>query len=241
MKAVAYYRVSTAGQGRSGLGLAAQKAAVDELAGQRRLNILAEFTEVESGKRNDRPKLAEAFHHAKVTGAVLVIAKLDRLSRNAAFLLTLRDSGVRFLAADIPDANDLTIGVLAVVAQAEREAISKRTSEALAAIKRQLASGGSHTSRRSGRTVHRLGNPNGTQAARQAGTGSRLGVEANAAAAARRAADLAPVVAALISSGIVSLTALATAMNIGGILTPRGRRWHPSSVRNLILRLKQTS
>ena len=117
MKAVAYYRVSTAAQGRSGLGLDAQKAAVADLARQRDLTLLAEFTEVESGKRNDRPTLAQAMHHARITNAVLVIAKLDRLSRNAAFLLTLRDSGVRFLAADVPDANDLTIGVLAVIAQ----------------------------------------------------------------------------------------------------------------------------
>jgi hypothetical protein len=116
-KAVAYVRVSTVEQGRSGLGLDAQRAAVRSIAAQRGLTLLAEFTEVESGKRNDRPELIKALHHAKITGAVLVIAKLDRLSRNAAFLLTLRDSGVRFLAADIPDANDLTIGVLAVVAQ----------------------------------------------------------------------------------------------------------------------------
>lgn len=108
MKAVAYYRVSTAAQGRSGLGLEAQKAAVADLARQREMTTLAEFTEVESGKRNDRPVLAQALHHARITNATLVIAKLDRLSRNAAFLLTLRDSGVRFLAADVPDANDLT-------------------------------------------------------------------------------------------------------------------------------------
>ena len=114
MKAVAYYRVSTIGQGRSGLGLEAQRIAVEALANQRNLNLLAEFTEVESGKRNNRPVLSQALLHARITNAVLVIAKLDRLSRNAAFLLTLRDSGVRFLAADVPDANDLTIGVLAV-------------------------------------------------------------------------------------------------------------------------------
>jgi len=121
-KAVAYYRVSTAAQGRSGLGLDAQKVAVKAVAAERHLTILMEFTEIESGKNNDRPQLQQALKHAQLTGAVLVIAKLDRLSRNAAFLLTLRDSGVKFLAADIPNANDLTIGVLAVIAQAEREA-----------------------------------------------------------------------------------------------------------------------
>ena len=151
MKAVAYYRVSTAAQGRSGLGLEAQKLAVAEVTAHRQLAILAEFTEVESGKRSDRPELVKALRHAKLTGSVLVIAKLDRLSRNAAFLLTLRDSGVRFLAADIPDANDLTIGVLAVIAQAEREAISRRTTEALAAVKSRIAQNGFHISERSGR------------------------------------------------------------------------------------------
>ena len=146
-KAVAYFRVSTAAQGRSGLGLEAQKVSVAELARQRDWQVLAEFTEVESGKRNDRPELAKALHHAKVTGAVLVIAKLDRLSRNAAFLLTLRDSGVRFMAADLPDACDLTVGVLAVIAQAEREAISQRTKAALGTVKAKLAAGEAHVSR----------------------------------------------------------------------------------------------
>jgi DNA invertase Pin-like site-specific DNA recombinase len=145
VRGVAYLRVST--------------AAVLDLARARGLTLLAEFTEVESGKRNGRPELARALHHAKVTGAVLVIAKLDRLSRNAGFLLTLRDSGVRFIAADIPDANDLTIGVLAVIAQAEREAISRRTKEALAVVRARLKAEGTYTSPRSGRTVRHQHQP----------------------------------------------------------------------------------
>ena len=96
--------------------------------------MLAPFTEVESGRNADRPELGKALHLAKVTGATLVIAKLDRLSRNAAFLLTLRDSGVR-LAVDLPEANDLTVGIMALVAQPEREAILRRTKEALAVAK----------------------------------------------------------------------------------------------------------
>src|SRR5262245_47088496 len=121
-KFVAYYRVSTARQGRSGLGLDAQREAVAEYLNGGRHTLLREFREVESGKQNARPELAKALHLCKVTGAMLVIAKLDRLSRNAAFLLTLRDSGVKFVSADMPEANALTVGLLAVIAEHEREA-----------------------------------------------------------------------------------------------------------------------
>lgn len=234
MKAVAYYRVSTAAQGRSGLGLDAQRSAVSSLAADKRLEVLSEFTEVESGKRNDRPRLTEALHHARLTGSVLVIAKLDRLSRNAAFLLALRDSGVRFMAADIPDANDLTIGVMAVIAQAEREAISKRTTEALGSIKRSLKQSGSHTSSRTGRTIGRLGNPNGSAALRRTANGNRNAIQANKQKAAGRAEDLRPLIQSLLPA---SFSAVARALNKRGILTPRGGSWHPSSVRNLLGRL----
>ena len=136
-KFVAYYRVSTERQGRSGLGLDAQKAAVKEYLDGGRWTLVKEFTEVESGKNNDRPQLAKALHLCKVTGARLVIAKLDRLSRNAAFLLTLRDSGTRFVAADLPDATELTVGILAVVAQDEAKRISERTKAALQEAKKR--------------------------------------------------------------------------------------------------------
>ena len=116
--------------------------------------MIAEFVEVESGKRSDRPKLREALHRAKVTGATLVVAKLGRLSRNVAFLANLRESRVRFVCADMPDANNLTIGVLSEVAQHEREAISQRTKAALAATKAR---------------GKRLGNVNGATALRRAG------------------------------------------------------------------------
>jgi len=238
MKAVAYYRVSTAAQGKSGLGLDAQRQAVSNLAADKRLEVIKEFTEVESGKRNDRPCLSVALHHARLTGSVLVIAKLDRLSRNAAFLLALRDSGVRFMAADIPDANDLTIGVMAVIAQAEREAISKRTTEALASIKRNLKAAGSHRSGRSGRVIQRLGNPNGTEAIRRAGTGNQPAIEANKARANRRANDLRSIIEPMMPA---SFSSLAESLNERGILTPRGGRWHPSSVRNLVHRLRQAA
>ncbi len=132
---VAYERVSTARQGASGLGLEAQRKAIADFAASPTAEVLAHFTEVESGREADRPELAKALHLAKVPGSTLVIARLDRLSRNAAFLLALRDSGMRFLAVDMPEANDLTIGIMAPVAEAEREAISQRTKDALAAAR----------------------------------------------------------------------------------------------------------
>ncbi len=220
---VAYYRVSTDRQARSGLGLDAQREAVERLAQERRGRIVAEFTEAESGKVNARPVLAKALHHAKVTGAVLLIAKLDRLSRNAAFLLTLRDSGARFIAADVPDANDLTVGILALVAQQEREAISKRTREALAAAKRRGI---------------KLGNPNGARALLNAGKGNRAAVEAVRRKADAHAAELRPVIESLRGEGLASLAELRDALNERGILTPRrGTLWHKTSVRNLLQRL----
>ena len=118
MRIIGYERVSTARQGASGLGIEAQRQAIEGSWRSRKATLIARFTEVESGRNPDRPELSKALHLAKVTGATLVIAKLDRLSRNAAFLLTLRDSGVRFAAVDLPEANDLTVGIMALVAQA---------------------------------------------------------------------------------------------------------------------------
>src|ERR1700733_8215533 len=130
---VPYYRVSTARQGKSGLGLEAQKASVQEHLRRVGGAELASFGEVESGRKADRPKLEAAILRCKQSNATLLVAKLDRLSRNAAFLMNLRDSGVQFEALDIPGANTMTVGVLALVAQHEGEAISSRTKAALAA------------------------------------------------------------------------------------------------------------
>lgn len=222
-KAVAYYRVSTAKQGASGLGLEAQREAVESLCLARGLELIAPpFTEVESGKRNDRPELVKALDRCRVTGATLVVAKLDRLSRNAAFLLALQDSGVPFVAADMPDANNLTVGIMALVAQQEREAISARTKAALAAAKARGT---------------KLGNPNGAAALRRAGRGTAAGVRAAIRKADEHALRLKPIVARLRAEGHTSLDKLAAAMNGEGILTPRGGRWHASSVRNLLARV----
>jgi DNA invertase Pin-like site-specific DNA recombinase len=134
-KFVAYFRVSTDRQGRSGLGLGAQRKAVLDYLDGGRWKLVAEFTEVESGKHNDRPELERSLAVCKRQKAKLVIAKLDRLSRNLAFIATLMDSGVEFIAVDNPHANKLTIHILAAVAQHEREMISARTSAALKAAK----------------------------------------------------------------------------------------------------------
>lgn len=236
MKAVAYFRVSTAAQGRSGLGLEAQRQAVTSLARQRDLIVVEEFVEVESGKQNARQQLRLALHHAKMIGAVLVIAKLDRLSRNASFLLALRDSGVRFLAADVPDANDLTIGILAVIAQAEREAISNRTKEALSAAKARIACHGSYVSKRSGRSVHRLGNPNGASALRS-GVGNSRAVRGAIQTADTRCEALRPLIEQLVAEGVRTTTGLAKALNDRGVITPRSALWHASTVAALVRRL----
>ncbi|HUD91613.1 recombinase family protein [Sphingobium sp.] len=222
MKVVTYYRVSTAAQGRSGLGLEAQRRAIASYCEGRACEVLAEFTEIETGKRNDRPELARALHYAKVTGATLVIAKLDRLSRNAAFLLQLQDSGAKFLAADMPEACNLTVGILALVAQQEREAISARTKAALAAAKERGT---------------RLGNPNGAAALQRAGKGNKAAVGAVKADADRHALNLAPIVDDLRLQGLSSLPALAKGLNERHMATPRGGLWHPSSVRNLLSRI----
>ncbi len=224
-KFVAYERVSTARQGRSGLGLEAQRKAIDDFAASRRAKVIGWFTEVESGRNDARPELASALHLAKLTGATLVIAKLDRLSRNAVFLLTLRDSGVRFLAVDMPEANDLTVGIMALVAQQEREAISRRTKEALAAAKARGV---------------KLGNPNGAAALKRAGKGGaalRATVSANAD---QFAHDLKAVVQDVRAHGHETLRAMACELNRRGILTRRGGKWHVSSVRNLLLRIEDT-
>jgi DNA invertase Pin-like site-specific DNA recombinase len=132
-KYVAYYRVSTDRQGKSGLGLDAQRQAVRQFIDRRRGKIATpEFVEVESDKNNARSELTKVIERCRLTGAALAVAKLDRLSRNAVFLLTLRDSGVEFVAVDMPEANTLTVGIMAVMAQHEREAISARTKAALA-------------------------------------------------------------------------------------------------------------
>lgn len=223
MKVIGYLRVSTQKQGRSGLGLEAQRAAIDGLVALKSATVLQTFTEVESGKLNGRPQLTTAIALAKVTGATLLIAKLDRLSRNASFLLALRDSGVKFVAADMPDANELTVGIMALVAQQEREAISKRTREALEVAKAR------------GQV---LGNPNGAAALRRAAKGNEAALRAIRTLADEHAQRLRPVISAMTDEGVSGLAGLAGELNARGMLTARGGAWHKSTVRNLLQRIE---
>ena len=224
MKVIGYLRVSTGKQGESGLGLEAQQTAIENFVRQRKACLMKTFTEIESGKRNERPELAQAIQLCRATGATLVIAKLDRLSRNAVFLLTLRDSGINFLATDMPDANQLTVGIMALIAQHEREAISKRTREALQAAKARGT---------------RLGNPNGAAALRRAGKGNTASLRMIRDNADRHARNLKPVLDALHTEGITSLGSIARQLNERGMLTSRGGQWHKTSVKNLVARIRE--
>ena len=218
MRTINYYRVSTAKQGRSGLGEAAQRAAIEDYCASRACEPLGEYREIESGKRDDRPELIKALHHAKVTGATLVIAKLDRLSRNMAFLATLQDAGTKFAAADMPEANELTIHIMAAMAQAERKAISKRTKEALAAAKAR---------------GQKLGNPMGAKAFGPY-MGNKPAVDAIKGKARSFAKDVMPIIEAVRAEGHTTLRAIASQLNKRDIITARGGKWGPQSVSDVI-------
>jgi DNA invertase Pin-like site-specific DNA recombinase len=205
---VSYYRVSTDRQGRSGLGLEAQQAAVRGYLGA--TAPISEFTEIETGKRNDRPQLREALALCRKRKARLVIAKLDRLSRNLAFIATLMDSGVEFVAVDNPHATRLTLHILAAVAEHERHMIADRTKAALQVAKARGI---------------RLGR-NGAD---------RL-APAYRAEAIDRARQLAPVLTELKLAGL-STRGMAAELTARGIPTPSGARWHGQTVRRMIDRV----
>jgi DNA invertase Pin-like site-specific DNA recombinase len=212
---ISYLRVSTERQGRSGLGLEGQREAVAVfLRGGG--TLLGELVEVESGKKSDRPKLAEALLGCERTGAVLLIAKLDRLSRDAHFLLGLQKSGARFKALDVPHADNFSIGLMALLAQRERELISERTKAALAAAKaRGVVMGG-----------YRGVPPDG-----------RLGAAANAEAAQAFAVLVGPMVKTAMDAG-ESLRQVAARMTAAGVKTPRGGQWTAAAVRSVWLRVQ---
>jgi DNA invertase Pin-like site-specific DNA recombinase len=207
---VPYYRVSTDRQGRSGLGLEAQRDAVQCFLARVGGTLVAEYVEVESGKRNDRPELAKAVAACRKHKAKLVIAKLDRLSRNVAFIAALMDGNVEFVAVDNPHATRLTLHILAAVAEHEREMIAARTKAALQAAKARGV---------------RLGR-----------NGAEVLAPANRAKAMERAGQLEPVLAELIAAGM-SQRKIAAELTARGIATPNGGRWHPQSVSRVIERI----
>jgi DNA invertase Pin-like site-specific DNA recombinase len=214
-KFVAYFRVSTDRQGKSGLGLDAQRAAVAKHIGQ--AELVAEFTEVESGRKNDREQLAHALSLAKRTKAILVIAKLDRLARNVHFISGLLESGVPFVCADMPEADRTFLQMMAVFAEWEARKISERTKAALAQVKAQ------------GR---KLGCPTPE-------LGSAAGIAKLQAKADRYAERVGPVVREIIAkTGAKTMRDIAEVLQARGIETPRGGCvWHASQVSNLLKRI----
>lgn len=225
-KFVSYLRVSTDKQGRSGLGLEAQRDAVARYLNGGNWKLIAEYVEVESGKRNSRPQLQAAISHAKATGAKLVIARLDRLARNLHFVSSLQERGVDFVAADMPDANRLTIHIIAAVAEAVGRTISENTKNALAAARARGV---------------KLGNPNGARALLGKQVGNREAVTRLKADAQQRADDLRGIVEGLRARGSYSVRTLAAELTAQGIPAPRGDTWHPTAVARLLMRLSTTS
>jgi DNA invertase Pin-like site-specific DNA recombinase len=208
---VTYYRVSTQRQGQSGLGLDAQRSAVQNyLAGK---EIIAEFTEIESGRKNDRPQLAQALAIAKKHKATLVIAKLDRLARNVHFISGLLESGVQFIAVDMPEADRTFLQMAAVFAEWEARKISERTKSALQAAKERGT---------------KLGSPVPQK-------GSQAGLNAIQSRVNDYVMQMAPVIKEFIG---MDLRSVAQILSQRGFKTPRGNtQWHPAQVGNLMRRV----
>ena len=218
---VAYIRVSTDKQGRSGLGLEAQRASIDAFLKPGDRLLLPIFVEVESGKRSDRPELAKALAKCRASGATLLVAKLDRLARDAHFLLGLQKAGVEFVAADMPSANRLTVGIMALVAEEEARMISSRTKAALAAAKARGV---------------RLGGDRGYRptSAPDAAKGAAASVEARRLAASRFCFEMRPRIETLRDQG-ASLRAIAATLNAEGITTVQGAEWTATAVRRVLV------
>ena len=214
---VGYFRVSTGKQKQSGLGLEAQQDAVSRFLTSRKAELLSEIVEIESGGRADRPKLAEALRLCRVHGATLLIAKLDRLARNVAFISNLMESGVEFRAVDFPSANRLTIHILAAVAEHEAQMIRDRTRSALAAAKKRGV---------------KLGGDRGNLSA-VAREGARISAQRRHDRAQARAADLQPMLSELLGRGL-SYRQIAEELNQRAVATPRGGSWGPSQVYRLV-------
>ena len=222
-KFISYLRVSTARQGISGLGLEAQREAVTGYLNGGRWTLVQEVMEVESGKRNDRPAIAEALRLCRLHRATLIIAKLDRLARNVHFISSLMESGVDFIAVDFPQANRLTVHILAAVAEHEAAMISTRTKAALAAAKaRGVVLGGQRGSLDRMEAIGRKGNV--------------ASAAVRSEAVAKRNQDLMPVIEGIRADGVTSPQKIADALNAMGITAPRRGTWSPVQVRRVLAR-----
>lgn len=212
---IAYLRVSTDKQGEQGHGISAQRQAIGIYLGTHGGELLEEYVEVESGKKNDRPALQQAIIRCKMSRAVLIIAKLDRLSRNLAFIANLMDAGIDFIACDNPYANKLTIHILAAIAEHEREMISRRTREALAAAKAKGVLLGGYR----GTTL--------TDEIRQEALAARW------TKSKEYSADVIPMIREQLEAGY-SLSATARILNQQRIVTIRGGKWTAKAVSRVV-------
>jgi DNA invertase Pin-like site-specific DNA recombinase len=216
---VSYHRVSTERQGRSGLGLEAQKRAVADYLNGGQWKLLREFVEIESGRRKDRPQLKAALELCRREKATLVIAKLDRLARNVAFVATLLEGKVKFVAADMPEADSTMLHIYSAMAEREAIKISERTKAALAAAKARGA---------------KLGWAIPSRRAEQK-TAAQRGAASNRDRARQFAGNVLPIVKSIRDAGITSLAGIAGALNARGIPTAREGKWYAATVRNLIV------
>jgi DNA invertase Pin-like site-specific DNA recombinase len=227
-KWISYLRVSTDRQGVSGLGIEAQRASVADYLNGGRWKLITEFVEIESGKKADRHQLEAALAACRLHGAKLVIAKLDRLSRDAHFLLGLEKAGVDFVAADNPTANRLTVGIMAMVAEEEGRQISIRTKAALQAAKARGTKLGGRRPRKNG---------NGELVTIDDDMRA-LGIAARQRVAAERATDIGPTIKALQAAGATSLRAIAAGLNEQGIPTAKGNgQWSAVQVARVLERI----
>lgn len=214
---VSYLRVSTVRQGQSGLGLEAQRSSVSGYLHGINGQLISEFVEIESGKNNDRPQLHRALSACRIHGATLIVARLDRLARNAHFLLGLKEGGVEFICVDMPSANTLTIGIMAMVAQEEARMISSRTKAALQAAKARGV---------------KLGSPNSLTSQAQS-RGTQRSAEVRQSHAARWRADILPIVQTVHGEHLTYRTT-ARILNTQRVPARRGGQWTAAQVRRLV-------